>query len=72
MTKLKITVIDDDAPVKIACELPASVHRDLVDYGKAMGEGGGKSVEPARLIPEMVRRFMASDRGFVRGRGRRA
>ena len=70
MSKLKITALDDDTPVKITCELPASVHRDLLDYGKAMAEGGGKAVEPPRLISEMVRRFMASDRGFVRGRGR--
>ncbi len=69
MNKLKIAVIEDDAPVKVTLDLPAGVHRDLVDYGKAMaGEAGGKVVEPARLIPEMLRRFMASDRGFTRGR----
>lgn len=69
MSKLKIAVIEDDAPVKVTLDLPAAVHRDLVDYGKAMaGEAGGKVVEPARLIPEMLRRFMASDRGFTRGR----
>lgn len=69
MSKLKIAVIEDDAPVKVTLDLPAGVHRDLIDYGKAMaGEAGGKVVEPARLIPEMLRRFMASDRGFTRGR----
>lgn len=69
MNKLKIAVIEDDAAVKVTLDLPAAVHRDLVDYGKAMaGEVGGKVVEPARLIPEMLRRFMASDRGFTRGR----
>jgi len=70
---LKITAIADDTPVKVTLDLPAAVHRDLVDYGKAMaGEAGGKAVEPARLIPEMLRRFMASDRGFTRGRASRS
>lgn len=68
MSRLKIDAIEDDTPVKVSLDLPAAVHRDLVDYGKAMGEGGGKAVEPAKLIPEMLRRFMSSDRGFVRGR----
>ena len=69
MSKLKIAVIEDDAPVKVTLDLPAAVHRDLVDYGKAMAaEPGGKAVEPVRLIPEMLRRFIASDRGFIRGR----
>ena len=68
MSRLKIDAIEDDTPVKVTLDLPAAVHRDLVDYGKAMGEGGGKVIEPVRLIPEMLRRFIASDRGFVRGR----
>ncbi len=71
MSRLKITAIEDDTPVKVGLDLPAAVHRDLVEYGKAMaGEVGGKTVEPAKLIPEMLRRFMASDRGFSRGRKR--
>lgn len=70
MSRLKITAIDDDTPVKISLDLPAAIHRDLVDYGKAMGAEGGKAVEPAKLIPEMLKRFMGSDRGFVRGRRR--
>jgi hypothetical protein len=30
MTKLKLSAIPDDRPVKITVELPAAVHRDLV------------------------------------------
>jgi len=70
MSRLKITSIDDDTPVKVSLDLPAAAHRDLVEYGKAMAADGGKAVEPVKLIPEMLKRFMASDRGFVRGRGR--
>ncbi|TIS55260.1 MAG: DUF2274 domain-containing protein [Mesorhizobium sp.] len=32
MIKLKLSAIPDDRPVKIAVELPAAVHRDLVSY----------------------------------------
>lgn len=69
MSVLKISALEDDTPVKVTLDLPAGVHRDVVDYGKAIAAAnGGKAVEPAKLIPEMLRRFMASDRGFVRGR----
>lgn len=68
MSRLKISAIEDDTPVKVTSDVPASVHRDLIEYGKAMAEGGGKATDPAKLLPEMARRFMASDRGFVRGR----
>lgn len=72
MSKLKITLIEDDTPVKVTLDLPATVHRGVVDYGKAIaGDNGGKPVDPAKLIPEMLRRFMASDRGFTRGRSAR-
>lgn len=69
MSALKISTLEDDTPVKITLDLPAGVHRDLLEYGKAISAAnGGKAVEPAKLVPEMLRRFMASDRGFVRGR----
>ncbi len=50
-------------------ELPAAVHRDLLDYGKLLAsETGTKAAEPGKLIVPMVSRFMESDRGFTRGR----
>lgn len=72
MTRLKLTTIEDDTPVKLTLELPAQVHRDLVAYGQAMATGGGgKAVDPARLIAPMLSRFMQSDRVFARGRNPR-
>ena len=48
MNKLKLGPIEDDTPVKLALELPAALHRDLVDYAKVLAaETGGKTVEPA-------------------------
>jgi hypothetical protein len=32
MSKLKISVLTDDKPVRVTHEMPASVHRDLVAY----------------------------------------
>ena len=71
MTKLKLSAIPDDRPVKIAIELPAAVHRDLVAYAEVLGRETGQTVaDPIKLITPMVQRFMATDRAF--GRARRA
>lgn len=72
MSKLKLGPIEDDTPVKLTVELPAAVHRDLLDYGKLLAaETGSKAADPAKLIVPMVARFMESDRGFTRGRNSR-
>ncbi len=69
MSKLKLGPIEDDTPVKVTVELPAAVHRDLLDYGKQLAaETGAKAADPGKLIVPMVSRFMESDRGFTRGR----
>jgi hypothetical protein len=67
MAKLKLGAIADDKPVKMAIELPAEVHRDLVAYGQVLArETGQAAVEPAKLIAPMLVRFMATDRGFAK------
>lgn len=72
MTRLKLGPLADDRPIKLTVELPASVHRDLSAYAAALAaENGGEPVAPEKLVPPMLARFMASDRGFVRGRGSR-
>ena len=69
MSKLKLGAIEDDTPVKISLELPAALHRDLVEYGKALAaETNSKPVEPTKLIGPMLGHFMGADRGFARGR----
>jgi hypothetical protein len=65
MSKLKLGMLEDDKPVKIALELPATVHRDLVAYAVALAkETSQPAIEPAKLIPAMLSRFMAADRAF--------
>jgi hypothetical protein len=69
MSKLKLVPLEDDTPVKLTLDLPAGVHRDLVDYGKMLAaETGTKVAEPVKLIVPMLARFMETDRGFTRGR----
>ncbi|KQW72218.1 small protein [Phenylobacterium sp. Root77] len=64
--RLKLASLLDDTPVKLTVELPAAVHRDLVAYGEAMAKEGGRIVEPAKLAPVMLARFMTTDRAFAR------
>ena len=67
MTKLKLGVIADDKPVRLAIDLPADLHRDLVAYGQVLArETGQSAVEPAKLIAPMLTRFMATDRVFAK------
>lgn len=69
MTKLKLGTIVDDKPVKLTVEFAGEVHRSLLAYAEAIGrESGQPAPDPAKLVPLMVERFMASDRAFARVR----
>lgn len=69
MTKLKLSAIPDDKPIKVTVELPAALHRDLVTYAELLSHESGQQVgDPIRLIVPMLLRFIATDRGFARSR----
>ena len=68
MPKLRIRVLPDDKPIKLTAELPASVYRDLVAYAEAIARESGQQIDPAKLVPPMLARFMATDRGFAKAR----
>lgn len=69
MTKLKLGPIADDKPVKIALELPAAVHRDLVAYAELLSRTAGQPIPaPTKLIVPMIEQFMATDRAFIKAR----
>lgn len=69
MTKLKLGTVLDDKPVKVALELPAALHRDLVAYAEALSLQSSQQIgDPTRLIVPMLERFMATDRAFGRSR----
>ncbi len=69
MAKLKLGTIVDDKPVRLTVELPASVHRDLLAYGRILAREISPSagvIEPAKLVGPMLARFMATDRAFAK------
>lgn len=70
MTKLKLSAIPDDKPVKIAVELPAAVHRDLVAYAEILARTNGDAVapDPTKLVAPMLQRFMVADKGFTKAK----
>jgi hypothetical protein len=73
MSKLKLSAIEDDKPLRLTIELPATVQRDLAVYAEALAQGTGKAtIEPAKLIPPMLARFMATDRAFAKFRRTRS
>lgn len=69
MTKLKLGPIEDERPVKVTLELPASLHRDLLAYAEVLSRQTDHPVaDPIKLIVPMLRRFISSDRGFTRSK----
>lgn len=71
MTRLKLADITDDRPVKLTIEIPARLHRRLVDYGLVLNNGSPDGAPgPATLVAPMLERFIASDRDFRRARRR--
>nr|WP_201026317.1 DUF2274 domain-containing protein [Paramesorhizobium deserti] len=54
MTKLKLSAIPDDKPVKITVELPAEVFRDLQAYAAILAKTAGDttSPDPSKLIAD--------------------
>lgn len=69
MTKLKLSAIPDDKPVRVTLDLPASLHRELATYAEVLSRETGSSVrDPLKLIVPMLERFIATDRGFARSR----
>lgn len=69
MAKLKLGPLADDKPVKVALELPAALHRDLIAYAEVLGrENGHPPTDPTRLIAPMLERFIATDRAFAKAK----
>ena len=69
MAKLKIAALNDEKPIRVTIELPATVHRDLVAYAEILARESGQPVsDPIKVIVAMLARFMATDRAFTKAR----
>lgn len=68
MSKLKLGPLIDDKPVKLSVELPAAVHRDLLAYAEILAGETGQAIAPEKIVPHMLARFMATDRGFAKAK----
>ncbi|MVA36329.1 DUF2274 domain-containing protein [Agrobacterium vitis] len=70
MTKLRLSAIPDDRPVKIKVELPAPVFRDLQAYAMILAHAAGEATppDPTKLVAPMLQRFMATDKGFTKAK----
>lgn len=67
MTRLKLSDIADEKPVRLTIELPARLHRELLAYAAAVNGCDAKGAPPPeRLIPPMIERFIATDRAFAK------
>lgn len=73
MTRLRLSDITDEKPVKLTIEIPARLHRDLVSYAAVLNGGSSEGAPgPADLVAPMLERFIASDREFARHRRKAA
>lgn len=69
MTRLKLSDIADEKPVRLTIEISARLQRDLTSYGIALNGGDAKGAPtPERIIGPMAERFMAADRSFAKVR----
>lgn len=69
MTRLKLSDLADEKPMRVTIELPARLHRELLAYAVALNSGEAKGAPPPeRLIPPMIERFIATDRSYSKAR----
>ncbi|WP_369326156.1 DUF2274 domain-containing protein [Alcaligenes nematophilus] len=66
-TKLRLGPLPRRENVKITVSISAQLRNELERYAAAHSQLYGEKVEAAALIPHMLERFMATDRGFRRG-----
>lgn len=69
MTRLKLSDLADERPVRLTIELSARLHRELVAYAIALNGGDAKGAPaPERIVGPMIKKFIASDRSYAKAR----
>ena len=73
MTRLKLSDLTDEKPVRLTLDIPARLHRTLTAYAVAVNGGDSKGAPTVeRLVPPMLERFIATDRAFAKARKTRS
>ena len=69
MTRLKPSDITDEKTVRLSIEIPARLHRRLVEYAIVLNGGVSRDApKPGDLVAPMLERFIGGDRDFARAR----
>lgn len=63
-TKLRLGPLPKVRQVKVTVQMPQALLEDLERYAAAHSQEYGENVDALTLIPHMLERFMAGDRGF--------
>ncbi|ULH06434.1 DUF2274 domain-containing protein [Alcaligenes faecalis] len=67
-TKLRLGPLPKVQQVKVTVQMPQALLDQLERYAAVHSQQYGESVDAATLIPFMLERFIANDRGFRKQR----
>jgi hypothetical protein len=65
---LKLAKLPDRTPVKISLTVTPDLAEALADYAVIYNRAYDDKAQVADLVPAMLERFLASDRGFAKAR----
>jgi hypothetical protein len=69
VTRLTLADLADEKPVRMTVEVSARLHRELLAYAAVLNGGDAKGAStPARLVPPIIERFIATDRSYAKVR----
>jgi hypothetical protein len=69
MTRLKLSDLASEKPVRVTIEIPAQLHRELGEYARAVNGGNPEGAPTIELVmTAMLGRFIATDREYARYR----
>lgn len=70
--RLRLGPLPRQEMIKLTFACPAGLKAELDRYAGLHAQTYGEAVDAATLIPHMLEAFMAGDRGFRRGTGKKA